>query len=216
MSDSGTTADNEKGKLNQLSKNPFFNFAGPYLDYIGKGNIFTLVYIVMAVLNLLLPFIILYKVIDSGFFGYFGAKGVFTFIFAWIVIVFACWIGFQIWWNRRTKVSVISTSEFVATPIFSEILQTSGEWLGTFIGIVGAGVGLIATIALGNDANDFFSIIGMGFLNYGALVIIIGPVIGFFIIILFRFFAEQLRILAALANNTKEIATNIKNKAAGI
>jgi hypothetical protein len=52
----------------------------------------------------------------------------------------------------------------------------------------------------------------MGFMRYGAATVIIGPVIGFFVIIIFHFLAEQLRILAALANNTKEIAANIKNK----
>jgi hypothetical protein len=209
MSDLGTGESKMKEKLEKMDKSPFFNFSKPYLDYIGKGKVFSLVYIVMAVLNLFLPFVIMYIVIDSGFFR-FGAKYVFTFIFSWLVIVFACWIGFQIWWNRRTKVSDVAASEFVATPIFSEILQTFGEWLGTMIGIIGAGVGLIATIALGNEARYLFSAIGMDFLSMGAMVIIIGPVIGFFIIIIFRFLAEQLRIMAALANNTKEIAANLK------
>jgi hypothetical protein len=53
-------------------------------------------------------------------------------------------------------------------------------------------------------------------LRFGAAVIIIGPVIGFFILIIFRFFAELLRIFAALADNTKEIAANIKNGKNGI
>jgi hypothetical protein len=199
-----------KGKFSQMAESPFFNFSKPYLDFIGKGKVFSLVYIVMAVINLILPFVIIYIVIDSGFFSL-GAKYVFAFIFSWLVIVFACWIGFQIWWDRRTKVSDIAASEFVATPVFSEILQTFGEWLGTLLGIIGFGVGLIATIALGGEARYLFSAIGMGSLGLGAMVIVVGPVIGFFIIIIFRFIAEQLRILAALANNTKEIAANIKN-----
>ncbi|GBU28840.1 hypothetical protein R84B8_02402 [Treponema sp. R8-4-B8] len=209
MSDLETGGGNEK--FDQRTNNLFFNFSKPYLDFISKGKIFSLVYIIMAVINLILPFVILYMVIDSGLFE-FGAKYVFTFIVAWLVIVFACWIGFQIWWNRRTKISIISSSEFVATPIFSEILQTFGEWVGTFLGIVGAGVGLIANIALGSDAKYLFSAIGMNFMKMGALIIFIGPIVGFFIIIISRYIAEQLRIFAALANNTKEIATNIKSK----
>ena len=215
MSDSGTGGDKEKKKLNQMTGSPFFNFAKPYLDFIDKGKIFSFVYLVMAAINLLLPFAILFMVIDSGFFQL-GGKFVFVFIVSWLVVVFACWIGFQIWWNRRTKVSVIPTSEFVATPIFSEIVQTLGEWAGTFIGIIGAGVGLIATIALGDSANYLFGAMGLGFLQVGGMIVIIGPVFGFFIIILFRFLAEQIRIFAALANNTKEIAANIKNNAKGI
>jgi hypothetical protein len=209
MSDLDNGGSDGKKKIEQIAKGPFFTFSRPYLDFIGKGQIYNIVYIVMAAINLLLPFVIIFKVADSGLFDY-GGKFVATFIFAWLVILFACWIGFQLWWDRRTKVTKIAASEFIATPICSDILQTFGEWLGTLIGIIGAGVGLIASIFLGDEANYLFSAIGMGFMQFGVLVVIIGPIIGFFIIILFRFLAEQLRILAALANNTKEIAANLK------
>jgi hypothetical protein len=216
MSDleAGGNGSERKEKFEELTRSPFFTFSKPYLDFIGKERLFSLVYIVMAAINLVIPFVILYLVIDSGLFS-FGAKYVFAFIFTWIVIIFAFWIGFQLWWDRRKKLNDLATSEFVATPIFSEILQTSGEWLGTVIGIIGAGGGLIVTIFIGNEARYYLPGI-LGFLQYGILTVIIGPVIGFFIIILSRFFAEQLRILAALANNTKEIAANIKNNAKGI
>jgi len=209
MSDFETGGSDRKKKFEKLEGGPFFTFSGPYLEFIGKEKIFGLVYIVMAVINLILPFAILFQVINSGFFE-FGAKYVFAFIFTWLVIVFACWIGFQLWWNRRKKLTSIGTSEFIAISTFSEILQTFGEWLGTLLGIIGAGGGLIASIFLGNDLNYLFNAIGIGFMRFGVAVIIIGPVIGFFIIIISRFIAEQLRVLAALANNTKEIAVNLK------
>ena len=210
MSGSETGGNDGKEKFEKMTEGPFFQFAGPYLEFLGKGRLFNLVYVVMAVANLIIPFVILYQVIDSGFFSY-GAKYVFAFIFAWLSIVFACWIGFQLWWERRKKVINMGSPEFIATPIFSEILQTFGEWLGTLIGIVGAAGGLMASIFLGNDVDYLFSMIGLGFMRFGILTVIIGPVIGYFIIILFRFLAEQLRIFASLANNTKEIATNIKD-----
>jgi MFS family permease len=200
-----------KEKLDKMNKNPFFTFSKPYLDFIGQGKIFSVVYFVMAAISLIIPFAVIFATIDSGVFRY-GAKFVFATIFSWLVIAFACWIGFQLWWDRRTKVTGIATSDFIATPIFSEIFQTFGEWLGTLIGIIGAGVGLIALIFIGNDASYLFSAIGLDFLNFGVMVIIIGPIIGFFIIILFRFIAEQLRLLASLVNNTKEIANNLRDK----
>jgi len=209
MSNLKTGGNEGKKKFEKLAEGPFFTLFKPYLEFIGKEKLFGLVYIVMAVINLILPFVILYKVIDSGFFK-FGAKYVFAFVFTWLVIVFACWISFQLWLDRRKRVSNSGSSEFIAIPIFSDMLQTFGEWLGTLIGIIGAGGGLIAFIFLGNDLNYLFNAIGMGFLRFGAAVIIIGPIIGFFIIIIFRFFAELLRIMAALANNTKEIAVNLK------
>jgi hypothetical protein len=196
---------------NKMSMNPLFTFSNPYFEYISKGKLFNLVYIVMAVINLILPFYIIYKVIDSGFFRNAEAKFVFAFILMWFVIIFSCWVGSLLWWNRRKKVKDVVESEFIATPVFSDIIQTFGEWMGTMIGIIGAGGGLLASIFLGKDVNDLFSVIGFEFMQFGILAVVMGPVIGFIIIILFRFLAEQLRIVAALANNTKEISLNIKN-----
>jgi len=209
MSDAQIEGSEKKKRFEKMEGSPFFTFSGPYLEFISKDKLFSFVYVVMAVISLIIPFVVLYQVIDSGFFR-FGAKYVFAFILTWVVLLFACWIGFQLWWNRRKKVADTGSSEFIAISYFSGILQTFGEWLGTIIGIVGAGGGLIAFIFLGNDLNYLFRAIGMGFMSFGVAVIIIGPVIGFFIIIITRFLAEQLRIFAALADNTKEIAGNLK------
>jgi len=208
---SGKPAKTRKAEKGATAEGPLFTFARPYIELIDSGRLFGLVYYIMAILNVLIPFVLLYQMIDSGMFKM-DAKYVLAFILTWLVAAFAFWIGFQLWWVRRKKTITHAASEFSATPIFSEILQTFGEWLGTLIGIIGAGGGLITTIFLGNRANSLFRMMGMGFLNYGILTVIIAPVIGFFIIILFRFLGEQLRIVAALANNTKEIAVNIKEK----
>lgn len=210
MLDEKQNSGEMKGAFSKLEGTLFTNFSKPYLDFIGKGKLFTIVYTIMAIINLLLPFIIIYNVIDSGLFGSGEAKIIFAFIFSWIVIVFACWIGFQLWWNRKAKVKNFEDSEFIVTPIFSEIFQTFGEWLGTLIGIIGAGVGLIATIMLGDYADYLFQAIGMSFMPSGITAVVAGPLIGFVIIILSRFVAEQMRLLVALVNNTKCIAANIK------
>jgi hypothetical protein len=213
----GVPMPEEKQSLENVSKpfskwegTPFTNFSKPYLNFIGKGKFFVIIYTLMAILNLLLPFGIIYKVIDSGLLRWFGAKGVFAFIFSWIVIAFACWIGFQLWWDRKTKAKTFEDSEFTATYIFSEIVQTLGEWIGTLLGIIGAGVGLIAAIMLGDTAGQLFQAIGLSFLPSGIIVVVAGPVIGFVIIILSRFVSEQMRLFVALVNNTRSIADNIK------
>jgi hypothetical protein len=209
MSDFETGETKGKRKFEQIAGNPFFTFSKPYLDFIGQGKIFNLVYLVMAGINIILPFTIIYQSIESGIFSG-GAKYVFAIILVWLVIIFACWIGLQLWLDRRQKVINAAPSDFSATSIFSEIIQTFGEWLGTLLGIIGAGGGLIASIFLGEESFYLFSAIGMGFMPSGIIVILIGPVTGFFIIILSRFFAEQLRLFASLVNNTKEIAANVK------
>ena len=198
--------------MEKMDENKFFSLFRPYLDFIGKGKLFSLVYFAMAVINLALPFYIMYLIIDYGFFGL-GAKYVFAIIFAWLIICFACWIGFQLWWNRRKKVEVISKTEFVAIPLVSDILQTYGEWLGTLIAVIGVGAGLVTFIFLGNESTYFLSLISFGFFNYsGFMNMVWGIVYGLCTIIVFRVFAELLRVVAALCNNTKEIADNIKKK----
>ncbi|MDR2494140.1 MAG: hypothetical protein LBD24_02845, partial [Spirochaetaceae bacterium] len=62
-----------------------------------------------------------------------------------------------------------------------------------------------ASIFLGDDINGLFRLIGLDFMQFGVLTILIGPLIGFFIIIVSRFLAEQLRLWAALVNNTKQL-----------
>ena len=210
MSDLKTDGNKLEAKLEKMDRNPFFVFSKPYMNFIAKGKIFGFVYFVMAVINLIIPFTVIYKTIDSGVFSYIGAKYVFAIILSWLVIAFACWIGFQVWWIRRIKVSDSASSEFIATTSFSEILQTFGEWVGTLIGIIGVGVGIIALIFLGDEASYLLSLFGLDFMNSGAMVIITGPITGFFIIILFRFFAEQLRLFALLVSNIKDIAKNFK------
>jgi len=210
MSDTETQAGGGESGFNQAANGPLFNFSKPYLDFIGKEKIFSIVYYVMAGLNVLIPIGIIIGAISGHIFSA-GGKMVIAFLLSWVVVAFACLIGFQLWWERRKKLETLAACEFVATQSFSEIAQTFGEWLGTFVGIIGAGVGLIATVILGNESSYIFSMIGMEFLSMGAVVILMGPIMGFFIIVISRFLAEQLRIFAALANNTKEIAVNIKD-----
>jgi hypothetical protein len=210
MEDSEETEVNKgKKKFEKLEASPLFTFSKPYLNYISSGKLFSLIYFVMAFVNIIMPFMILYNVINSGLLNY-GDDYLSAFVLTWLVILFACWIGFQMWWERRKKIKSIGSAEFVATMFFSELMKTFGEGIGTLIGIISAGGGLLASLALGNNVNHLFNAIGMGFLRFGVMVIIIGPIIGFLIILFFHFFAEQLRIWAALANNTKEIAESMK------
>jgi len=195
---------------NKMKENTFFTFSKPYLDFIGKGKIFGFVYYIMAIINLLIPFAIISAVIESKALSY-GAKFVFAIILSWVVIAFGSWIGFQLWWNRRTKIINTTSSEFIATICFSDIFQTFGEWVGTMFGIIGAGVGFITLIFFRNDAEYLYELIGLSFLKSGPIVIFFGgPILGFFIIIFSRFLAEQLRLFASLVNNTKDIATNLQ------
>ena len=231
-----------KAIMQKITESPFFTFSRVPLEFIEKEKlfkfVFTLVCIIMAVRTLVHPFLILGQVISSGYFN-FGAKYLLAFIFVWLAIVAACWLGFHLWWNRQKKSAEFASSEFVVLPFFSEIIRTFGEWLGILFVIIGAIGGLFALIFLGRHSGGMLSAILFGvnfdvslggnsdgllapvlgglaekingtiyFVFSGA--VILGPIAGFLIIFISRFFAEKLRVLAAIANNTKETSKNIK------
>ncbi|MFN8409234.1 MAG: hypothetical protein U0V45_07835 [Flavobacteriales bacterium] len=185
--------------------NVFTNFAQPYFSIIDSGALyrkpFVILYTVLAGLNLLSIL---------GVLG-FMFKGGIALIITGLFMIFALWIGFQLWWDRRTKVNSFATpgSEFVALPVFSHLVQTMGEWTGTFVAIAGTGAslgGLIGSIGSGGGG-------GYGnplaqFSNLGFAGLIACPIVGFLILILSRAIAEQIRALVAVANNTRNIERN--------
>jgi len=91
--------------------------------------------LLLAVLNLFFPIFIFYKAADNTIFDA-PAKFIFAFLLIWLIISFASWVSFQLWWDRKTKVTNTSVKgdEFVSTPVFSHLIQTLGEWIGTWIG----------------------------------------------------------------------------------
>ena len=179
-------------------------FIDPFLSYIDSGKLFrkpfSWLYVLMAVVNALIPFYAIYKVIDTGILSYGGGKVIFAFFLVWLFLVAACWVGVQIWWNRKDKVLETSAegSEFPITPVISHCIQTFGEWIGCFIAIFGFGISLIGPIFLG-EATSFLPM-----MNYGFLGIILFPIFGFLYIVFMRFIAEMFRALASIANNTKK------------
>lgn len=190
-------------------ENKFFTFIKPYLSFIDNGHLyrkpFSWLYVLLAIVNLILPIYIFYKAVDNHIFDA-PAKLVIVFLLLWVIIAFASWLSFQLWWDRKTKVTTTSIEgdEFVATPVFSHLIQTLGEWLGTWIGIVGFSVALLATLILGDEAYYLSYQIGIPFLKTGFLFVILMPIYGFLIIVSTRFLAEQFRALSSIANNTRK------------
>jgi hypothetical protein len=46
MSDFNDVGNDRKSKFEQMAEKPFFTFSKPYLDFISKGKIFSIVYYV--------------------------------------------------------------------------------------------------------------------------------------------------------------------------
>lgn len=192
--------------------NIFTNFAAPYIEMIDSGALyrtpFKVLYTVFAALNLLGVLGVL-AVMFSGGVGP---------IVAGLFMIFALWIGFQIWWNRRQQVHTFVTpaSEFVALPVFSHLIQTWGEWFGTMmaIGGVGASLGTLISSSGSRDYGGYGGGYGMDPMSmlgdFGAAGIIMCPIMGFLILIISRAVAEQIRALARIADNTRNIDQNTR------
>jgi hypothetical protein len=193
--------------LTDIEKSKFFTFAVPFISKIDGGQFFKKpfrwLYIIFAVLNILMPLILLYLFIDNNVFKYGGFAAVVIFVFA----SFAFWIGFQLWWDRKSKINkyVTSGDEFLAIPVFSHYIQTLGEWYGVILGIISIGLGVASLFS--NEATYYATqsmrlpLLGA---NYGGWIIILGPIAAFFIVVFTRCIAEAIRALASIANNTKK------------
>lgn len=191
-------------------ENKFFTFIKPYLSFIDSGQFyrkpFSWLYIMLAILNLIVPLDVLYRAFDSRIFDA-PPEFVIAFILTWLIIAFASWISFQLWWDRKEKVKKISAEgdEYMATPGVSHFVQTFGEWLGTWIGFVGGTVALLTTLLLGDEGRYLLRQLDYDFLQSGLLFVVLMPIYGFLIIIGTRYLAEQGRALTAIAANTKRV-----------
>lgn len=188
----------------------FFTFLNPFLHFIDNGhffrNPFKYLYMLIGLLFLAAPVYGLYQLIDHDLFDG-QAKAVFLVLLVWVVIAFTCWLCFQVWWNRKDKIAMYSRAgdEFVATPVFSHFIQTVGETYGIAIGIIGFAAALAALVSDSSDemrglSRQLFPY-GRGITGLPALLAM--PIAGFLTIVIFRFFAELIRSLSAIANNTR-------------
>lgn len=188
----------------------FFNFIKPYLSYIDSGKFykkpFEWLHVFFAVVSLLFPVVIFIYMASNGLFSL-PAKIVVMCVLMFIVMIFGGWISFQIWWDRRKKVTAVvkEGDDFIVVPVFSKFIQTAGESFGTNLAIIGFFIPLITTIFMGDEIAMFASQIGMGSscLFGGIPSMITLPIAGFFVIIVTKLQVELFQALVSIANNTK-------------
>ena len=187
--------------------NKFFTFLDPVLRLIDNGSFYrkpiSVLYMVLSVLNLLIPIVVLVQAINGHIFDMPG-RFIFTFIVLLLVIAVLSWFGAMIWWNRYKKVDAITQAndEFVAIPIISHLIQTTGEWLGMWVGVGGFIISLLASIILGDNISFVEHLTGLNISFFGSFLMIL---YGFMIVIIFRSFAELYRAIVTIANNTKKL-----------
>jgi hypothetical protein len=74
---------------------------------------------------------------------------------------------------------------------------------------IAASIVFILFAIFGNKGNMYAIPFLREFINYGIFSFLVGIVSGFFVILVTRFFAEMIGVMAAIANNTKNMATEV-------
>ena len=133
-------------------------------------------------------------------FRYADGGEIFAIILIWLILGVVCVFGGLLWMSRGKKLKELlpENSKFVALPCIANFIQTSGEFTGLFIGIIGFIGGVIGTI------------FGVG----GQLPIvpatiptsILSVIFGYLIIVFTRYVSELVLAIASIANNTEAIA----------
>lgn len=164
-------------------------------------------YVVIAVINVALPIYLLVQAIRGKMFQYLGGWDITVFIIAWIVFFAGLLCLAAFWWLRMKQLDdvTVAIDEFPSTPIVAHFVRTLGEWLGLLSGGVMFVVMLLIFILSGfsdGGAMSAFSSMSLGGDSFWSILMM--PVVGFLIILFTRFLSEQIKVLVAIARNTKK------------
>lgn len=190
-------------------ENKFFSFLNPFLNWIDKGHFFRKpfywIYTVLAFLNLLFPIFLSYVAVIFPIFGH-NTKLILVFTLIWFVIALVSWFNFQIFWQRRKQIFEISKEgeEFIVVRIIAHFIQTLGETFGLWVGIVGSFI-VLQFVLIGSTSDLLEDYSWVIFFQPGLLSFLATILIGFFIIVITRFIAEQMRALVSIANKVNTI-----------
>lgn len=139
-----------------------------------------------------------------------GSKAIIALVLYSIMALFAGWINFQLWWNRKSKLAITAKEddEFAAIPVVAHFIQTIGESLGTMIVIIGFFTALFIAIFQVCFCNFYMSFLHA---NMDTVYIFYPIIYGFIAIIIFRIIAEGIKAIVVIANNTRNEKTDNKD-----
>lgn len=175
-------------KYTTMNEHSFHNPLTSILDTIDDGQFFRVpfvrIYQLISLLFFLLPIYLIYRIIELGLFRP-GIENLVVVLLAILVFVATSIICGLIWLKRSCDVKqlVEKDSKIVTMPLVANLISTIGECYGVFVGIIGF---FIALLSIFSNIVDLLPMAG----DYGLVGMILAPIMGFFIILLFRFVAE--------------------------
>lgn len=184
------------------------NLIDPALKYIDSGSFFRQpfkwLYYIIGIANILIPIVLISITSDLG--KYASGKLVTCLVLLIIISIPLAFFGAMIWIKRGNNLNndASNNSRFIAIPILSNLIQTAGEWLGYFVG-VGGFITVLLLLILGGSELSYYIPVAANF-----AMLILYPIIGFLIILIARFIAENFLAIASIANNTQAIKKEVK------
>ncbi|MCC8035676.1 MAG: hypothetical protein LIO77_07085 [Rikenellaceae bacterium] len=180
------------------------NFIEPLLTRMDNGELLIRIvgwlYILAAAINVLLPFYVLYNVLESRMLIFLGWGARFAFANIFLILLAAAAASALFWWGRKGRLPGFdSSTEYPVMGLFSHLLRTFGEWFGLYYACAGFLVTLIALVFMGGERVFFMQAVGMIGTGTGWLDLVFIPIAGFIILIVFRLLAELLSAFAAIA-----------------
>jgi hypothetical protein len=191
-------------KINQ------FLFFKPYLQKISEVNFFRNVFVwflrVVAGFEVLALLGISYKMWSLLSMG-FEAKLFFVLFLIQLLLIFLTYLVVTILLSRADDIAALPLkNDYIVIPIFVIVTKMSGEIFAVMYTVLGVAAA-IAIWIIGNVPMDLpgMSIFAgnSGFIG-GIIALITGPVLGFIILSISYFVAEQLGVLVDIARNTKK------------
>ncbi|HNX58598.1 MAG TPA: hypothetical protein PKK43_05845 [Spirochaetota bacterium] len=191
-------------KLNQ------FLFFKPYLHKISEANFFRAVFVwflrivaFVQVLFLLFSSFQMWRFLSNGF----QASYFFFFLITQILLIILTYFVITILFSRADDIEKLPLkNDYIVIPIFVVVTKMSGEILAVFYAISG----VIVACAIWIVGQMTLPIPGIWLLQgstgfFGGLFsLIMGPVVGFIVLSIAYFAAEQIGVLVDIARNTKK------------
>lgn len=166
-------------------------------------------YRVIGVANLLPFFALVYFLFfDEDGFGFFWRSMAGNFINKLVfLIIFALATAYSLlfWINRSNslRAKVQNGSDIIVIPIVADFVQTVAEWYGLLIAIFAPIVliyfGVIGQLFMSGGTGYFYFLLG------AIGLIIVSEIIAYVIISVGHFLAENMRAIATIANNVRDL-----------
>ncbi|MBD5214059.1 MAG: hypothetical protein HDS75_04460 [Bacteroidales bacterium] len=186
----------------------FTKLINPLFSFLDSGKLFKqpLMYLYYA-LGVAMCLLGIYFIVDNfDSFSYMPGAVKFYTIMMMLVLLAACVFSLMFWFHRANdlKNERFDETRFIAIPVVASLIRSIGEFLGLVLAYLGVCSGILTILILSFEDSTAIGL-GLGELFGGAIA-------GYLLLVFFRYSAELILAIAAIANNTKDAVDELRKK----